>query len=94
MVELSEAQTSAVVDRCRKNGVTVNSALTIAFVGAQHIVQGDKPYHSSIGVAANLRGRLRRPVGQVMGFYAGLVTPKFKYMQKTKDRAMEFLLGD
>lgn len=78
-VELSEAQTSALVGRCRKNGVTVNSALTTAFVGAQLIVQGDTPYHSSIGVAANLRDRLRRPVGEVMGFYAGLVTPKYKY---------------
>lgn len=78
-VELSEAQTSALVDRCRKNGVTVNSALTTAFVGAQTIVQGDRPFHSSIGVAANLRDRLQRPVGEVMGFYAGIVTPKFKY---------------
>lgn len=32
-VELSEAQTSALVDRCRKKEVTVNSALTTAFVG-------------------------------------------------------------
>jgi len=78
-VELSEAQTSALVARCRENGVTVNSALTAAFVGAQTIVQGDQPYHSSIGVAAHLRDRLRSPVGQVMGFYAGIIMPKFKY---------------
>jgi len=78
-VELSEAQTSALVARCRENGVTVNSALTTAFVGAQTIVQGDRPYHSSIAVAAHLRDRLRRPVGQVMGFYAGIVMPKCKY---------------
>jgi NRPS condensation-like uncharacterized protein len=78
-VELSEAQTSALVARCRENGVTVNSALTAAFVGAQTIVQGDRPYHSSIGVAAHLRDRLRMPVGQVMGFYAGIVRPKFRY---------------
>jgi len=78
-VELSEAQTSELVDRCRKNGVTVNSALATAFLGAQHVVQGDRPYHSSIGVAASLRDRLRRPVGEAMGFYAGIVTPKFKY---------------
>jgi len=78
-VELSEAQTSALVDRCRGEGVTVNSALTAAFVGAQYSVQGDKPYHSSVVVAGSLRDRLQRPVGEVMGFYAGGVTLKFKH---------------
>ena len=81
-IELSEAQTAALVDRCRKEEVTVNSALTAAFVGAQYIVQGDKPYHSSIAVAGSVRDRLRRPVGEVMGFYAGAVTPKYKYDRK------------
>lgn len=78
-VELSEAQTLALVERCRNEGVTVNSALSTAFVGAQAMVQGEKPYHSSIGVAGSLRDRLQRPVGEVMGFYAGLVRLKFKY---------------
>jgi hypothetical protein len=81
-VELSEAQTSALVDSCRKNGVTVNSALTAAFVGAQLLVQGDQPYHSSLAVAAHLRDRLRRPAGEVMGFYAGIVTPKWRYNRR------------
>lgn len=78
-VELSEAQTSALVDRCRKEEVTVNSALATAFVGAQYNVQGDKPYHSSIGVAGNVRDRLQKPAGEVMGFYAGVVALKYKY---------------
>ncbi len=78
-LELSEAQTSALVERSRGEGVTVNSALTTAFAGAQYIVQGDQSYHSSIGVAGNLRDRLPRPAGEVMGFYAGLVILKNKY---------------
>jgi NRPS condensation-like uncharacterized protein len=78
-VELSEAQTSTLVDRCRNKEVTVNSALSAAFVGAQTIVQGAKPHHSSIGVAGSLRDRLQRPVGEVMGFYAGLVSLRYKY---------------
>ena len=78
-VELSEAQTSALVARCRKEGVTVNSALAAAFVGAQYSIQGDKPYHSKIGVAGNVRGRLQKPAGEVVGFYAGVVTLKYKY---------------
>jgi NRPS condensation-like uncharacterized protein len=80
-VELSEAQTFALVERCRKERVTVTSALTTAFVGAQYIVQGDKPYHSSIAVAGSLRDRLPRPAGEVMGFYAGVVTLEYKYDQ-------------
>ena len=78
-VELSEAQTSALVDRCRKEEVTVNSALTTAFVGAQSILQDEKTFHSSLGVAGSLRDRLQRPVGDVMGFFAGVVTLKYNY---------------
>jgi hypothetical protein len=77
--ELSEAQTSTLVERCRKEEVTVNSALTAAFVGAQTIVLGDRPFHSSIFVAASLRDRLPRPAGEVMGFYAAAVQPKYRY---------------
>jgi len=38
-VELSEAQTLALVERCRNEEVTVNSALATAFAGAQAMVQ-------------------------------------------------------
>jgi NRPS condensation-like uncharacterized protein len=78
-VELSEAETTAIVNRCRKENVSVNSALSAAFVGAQFIVQGDKPYHSKIGVAGSLRDRLPKPAGEAMGFYAGVVTLNFKF---------------
>ena len=78
-VELSEAQTTALVERCREQAVTVNSALTAAFVGAQTIVLGDRPFHSGILVAASLRDRLPVPAGEVMGFYAAAVQPKFGY---------------
>ncbi len=78
-VELSEAQTSKLVTRCRQENVTVNTALTTAFVGAQVRVQGSQPYHSTIGIAGNLRDRLEGDVGEVMGFYAGLITLKCNY---------------
>jgi NRPS condensation-like uncharacterized protein len=78
-IELSEAQTDALVARCRKEEVTVNSALTTAFVGAQYAVLSDKPDLSSIAVAGNLRDRLLNPAGEVMGFYAGAVTLKYPY---------------
>jgi len=78
-IELSGAETSDLVARCREENVTVNSALTIAFVGAQSYVEGEKPYHSKIAVGTNLRDRLPNPVGEGMGYYAGAVELKFKY---------------
>jgi hypothetical protein len=91
-VELTEAQTSALVDRCRRESVTVNTALTAAFVGAQHILQGDRPYHSDIAVAGSLRDRLREPAGEAMGFFAGVVTPDCRYDVKREfwDNARRF----
>jgi NRPS condensation-like uncharacterized protein len=81
-VELSEAQTSDLVARCRKENVTVNSALTTAFTGAQTLVRGNKAAHPRIGVAANIRDRLPKPAGEAMGFYAGLVGLNYRYKQK------------
>lgn len=81
-IELSEAETSALVDRCRKEAVTVNSALTAAFSGAQRFVEGEKSYHDKSVVAASLRERLPNPPGEGIGMYAGGVELKFKYNHK------------
>lgn len=78
-VELSEEQTAELVKRCRKEEVTVNSALAAAFIGAQVIVQGQQPFHSTVGVAASLRDRIQVPIGEVMGFYAGVAQMDYKY---------------
>ncbi|MFX1537867.1 MAG: condensation domain-containing protein [Promethearchaeota archaeon] len=81
-VELSEAQTSVLVNRCRKEGVTVNTALTAAFVGAQYLIRGDNSDLSSLIIAGNLRDRLPKPAGEAMGYFAGGVSLKYKYNQK------------
>jgi len=81
-VELSEPETSALVARCWKEKVTVNSALATAFAGAQSFVEGKKPYHAKIVVAASLRDRISKPGGEGMGFYAGDVELKFNYNLK------------
>lgn len=81
-IELSEAETSALVARCRKENITVNSALTAAFSGAQSFVQGEKPYHAKIVVAASLRDRIPNPAGEGMGMYAGGIELRFKYNHK------------
>lgn len=77
-IELTEAQTTALVERCRRENVTVNTALTAAILGAQVMVLGDKT-DDSIGVGGSLRDRLDKPIGEGMGFYAGAVTLKYKY---------------
>jgi NRPS condensation-like uncharacterized protein len=81
-VELSQTQTSALVTRCREENVTVNSALTAAFSGAQSYVEGEKPYHARTVIATSLRDQLPRPPGEGMGFYAAGIELKLKYNHK------------
>ena len=78
-IELSQAETAALVDRSRREQVTVNSALTTAFAAAQSIVLGEGRYEPKLGVAADLRSRLRHPAGEGMGFYAGVATHSYKH---------------
>jgi NRPS condensation-like uncharacterized protein len=78
-IELSEQETTALIASCRERDVTVNSALTTAFAGAQSIVEGEKPYHAKVVVAASLRDRLPNPPGEGVGMYAGGLELKFKY---------------
>ena len=81
-IELSEAETSALVARCRQEKVTVYSALTTAFSGAQSFVQGEKPYHAKTVIAADLRDRLPHSPEEGMGMFAGGVELKLKYNHK------------
>jgi NRPS condensation-like uncharacterized protein len=81
-IELSEAETTALVARCRDEQVTVNSALTAAFSGAQSSAQGEKPYHAKTVIAADLRNRLPRSPGEGMGMYAGGAELKLRYNHK------------
>jgi len=78
-IEFSEEQTDALVARCRAESVTVNTALTAAFVSAQIERNGGKLPHPRTGIATSLRDRLRAPVGEAMGFYASSVTLKAKW---------------
>jgi NRPS condensation-like uncharacterized protein len=81
-IELSEEESTGLVARCSKENVTVNSALTTAFCGAQSFVEGEQPYHAKVAVGANLRDRIPNPAGEGMGFYAGAIELKFKYNHK------------
>lgn len=81
-IEFSEAETSALVARAREENVTVNTALATAFSGAQSWVEGEKPYHAKIVVAASLRDRIPNSQGEGVGMYAGGVELKFKFNHK------------
>ena len=81
-IELSEEETSALVARCRKEGITVNSAITAAFSGALSFVEGQKPHHAKTAIAASLRDILQNPPGEGMGYYASGPELKLKYNHK------------
>ncbi len=81
-VELSEAETSALVARCRNEGVTVNTAVITAFSGAQNFVVGKKPHHTQTASTVSLRDRLPHPPGEGMGYYALGLQLKYKYNPK------------
>ncbi len=81
LVEFTEEQTTTLVDRCKAEGVTVNSALAVGLAAAQISVQGLQPYHSDITIAGSLRDRLAQPAGEGMGFFVGAVNPKYKYKE-------------
>jgi len=81
--ELSETETEALVSRCRKENVTVNSALWTAFLAAQHNIQEDrKPFRSQSGLAISTRDKLKVPVGEAFGFYASSLSTRLEYDSK------------
>ncbi|WP_455139301.1 condensation domain-containing protein [Candidatus Hodarchaeum mangrovi] len=82
LIELSKGQTSALVDRCRKERVTVNTALATAFAGAQSIIKDGK-VNPNMAIAGNVRDRLLQPTGESMGYFASGINFKFKYDKKS-----------
>jgi len=82
LLEFSEDQTAALVKKCKKEGVTVNSALAVGLAAAQIRVQDSHPFHSKFTIAGSLRERLTKPPGEGMGIYAGAVNLSFAYKEK------------
>jgi NRPS condensation-like uncharacterized protein len=81
-IELSEAKTASLVAACRKENVTVNTAIITSFLGAQHFIRGEKLYHAKTVSAVSLRDRLPNPPGEGMGYYAQGMEVKYKYNPK------------
>ena len=79
LVTLDRNETQTFVELCRVNGVTVNSALLVAFVKARWEALG--PYKGKVNVstAVDTRDRLRIEIGDAVGLYAGGISLTFKY---------------
>ncbi len=77
---LSEELTSALVQRCRVENASVNSAVYTAFLAAQHQVQDTRrDFYDNIMVPVDFRDYLAQKTGRALGFYASAVKLRFKY---------------
>ncbi len=75
--------TAGLVERCRAENVTVNTALWTAFLAAQYDVQDDRrPYRQRSALAVNTREKLSIPAGEAFGFYASSLTVKLPYRRQ------------
>ncbi|MFX1275855.1 MAG: condensation domain-containing protein [Promethearchaeota archaeon] len=77
---LNETQTLDLIKKCRKEDITVNTAITTAFLAAQIEMHDSLPsYLEKLAVAVDERDRLINPVGEVVGFNASGLMVKHKY---------------
>ncbi len=81
---LTECETSALVNRCRKENVTVNSAIATAMVAAQQEVQGTRlAYQNTVSMPVDFRKRLSPPAGEAFGLYVSTVKADLSYARGT-----------
>lgn len=81
-IELSEQETADLINRCKKEKVTVNSAITAAFSGGLSSVVNEKPDHARTAIGTSLRDRLPKPVGETLGYYASGLDLKLDFDHK------------
>ena len=80
-MELSEGQTSNLISRCREHDVTVNSALSTAFLAAHYHISGPfKGKKRNVALPIDLRGRMKVP--DVFCLYISRVIFQFDYNPK------------
>ncbi|MEL7671345.1 hypothetical protein [Methanobacterium sp.] len=79
--ELSLSQTSDLVEWCHKNHVTVNSALSVAFLAGRRSIRGESSDNNhTIQIAVNIRDRFKKPVKRVFGLLASGIKFEFEYL--------------
>jgi NRPS condensation-like uncharacterized protein len=79
--ELSKSQTSDLVNWCRENHLTVNSALSIAFLAGRRSIRGESNDNNhTIQIAVNIRDKFKKPVKRVFGLLASGIKFEFEYL--------------
>ncbi len=81
LMELSKVQTTNLISKCRENDVTVNSALSTAFLAAHHHISGPfKGKKRNVALPIDLRGRMKVPMA--LCYYISRVIFQFDYNPK------------
>ncbi|NHI94919.1 MAG: hypothetical protein EAX96_20690 [Candidatus Lokiarchaeota archaeon] len=80
---LSEDETRSFINKCNKEGVTVNSAFLTLLLRVQQLYLHLKPKfkHRTI-IPVNIRNRLRKPVGEAFALYASGYDMTYRYDEK------------
>ncbi len=78
--ELSESETSALVNWCHQNHITVNSALSVAFLAGRYHIRGGSADNNRVQIAVNIRDKLKKPAETVFGFLASNIRFEFEYI--------------
>ncbi len=79
---LSEEETWSVIESCKKNNVSVNSAIAAAVCGARQKSQSNSISGKKHTIAVSIRNSLPENPAQGMGFYAGSIEVPFVYNGK------------
>jgi NRPS condensation-like uncharacterized protein len=82
-VQLSETETYELVQACRAHDITVNTALCAAFNGAAHALHAKhEKYLDMLGIAVDIRDKMRIEQKDFFGFSASGIAPRFCYNLK------------
>ncbi|MEG1313516.1 MAG: condensation domain-containing protein, partial [Bacilli bacterium] len=81
VTEFCEEDTNKLKEVCRQNSVTVNSAISVAFLAGRKDTISN--FSNDIqGVAVNVRNRLKKPVSNAFGCFVSDIGFKFNYTEK------------
>lgn len=82
-IEFDRDETQKLIEASRKNEVTLNSTLLMAFVKARIDAIGSYERKVKVGTAVDLRKRLRVDCSDAVGCYAGGSLQQHKYKEKS-----------
>ncbi len=82
LLQLEPEETRNLITRCRKNGVTIVSTMTVAFLAARQEIKGSLPEdQNTVGIPFDLRRHLKKDNIKAFCFFAGDFNLHFSYNQ-------------